>query len=214
MYFLLLLILQIGNCLAFRYKVIGSPHGTRRCLKTVFAADNVVLGKLKVDASDGEIEFVVQDLEHDKSKYWQKSNIQSGKDYDFKFTNVNWYTPVEFCILFKSSGSAATVHLDIDTIDDAHPLTVVHEQLTSNEDQLKNVASLMDQAIAGMEHLNNKERAMRDINGIFFFNIVEATNERVRNFRLMSMISFLAVGAWEIWYLRNYFQSKVTCALS
>ena len=41
------------------------------------------------------------------------------------------------------------------------------------------------------------------------YHSTEAINERIRNFRLMSMISFLGVGAWQIWYLRKYFQSKV-----
>ena len=37
----------------------------------------------------------------------------------------------------------------------------------------------------------------------------EATNERVRNFRTLTLIAFFVVGGWQIFYLRGYFQSKV-----
>jgi hypothetical protein len=169
MYFLLLLILQIGTGLAFRYKVTGSPKGTRKCFKSVFAADNVINGKLHVTATDGESDFVVQDTTEDRSTYWAKANIGTGKDYDFKFTNVHWYVPVEFCIVFRSTGSTATVNLNIDVVDSDHPMIGVHEQLTSNEDKLKNAGNVMDSVISGINYLNEKETKMRDLNGILFF---------------------------------------------
>lgn len=169
MYFLFLLILQIKTGLAFRYKVTGTPQGTRKCLKSVFAADNVIRGKLLVTATDGESDFVVEDITEDRSRYWAKTNVERGKDYEFKFTNVHWYAPVEFCIVFRSTGSTATVNLNVDVIDEAHPLVEVHEQLTSNEDQLKNAGNLMDSVLSGVNYLNEKEKSMRDMNGILFF---------------------------------------------
>jgi hypothetical protein len=37
----------------------------------------------------------------------------------------------------------------------------------------------------------------------------EAANERVRNFSIYSIIALVVFGVWEIWYLRNFFKSKV-----
>lgn len=109
----------------------------------------------------------MEDGEEERSKYWTKSNLQFGRDYDFKFTNVNWYTPIEFCVIFHSNvASTAIINLDIDVVDDSHPLIMTHEQLTSNENQLDNVGKLMDQVIKAMNHYNDKERNMRDLNGI------------------------------------------------
>ena len=51
-----------------------------------------------------------------------------------------------------------------------------------------------------MNYLESQEKDMRDLN--------EATNERVRNFRLLSMIAFVVVGGWKIYYLKSYFQKK------
>ncbi len=93
-------------------------------------------------------------------------NLSPGKDYDFKFTNTNWYTPIEFCIVFRGDeGATASVNLEIDVIDDSHPLISTNENLSENENQMVNLEDLMDQVIKQMNNLNEKERLMRDLNG-------------------------------------------------
>ena len=55
----LVLLLQIGTALAFRYKITSSPSGNTKCLKSVFAADMTIKGKLKVTADRGTLDFTV-----------------------------------------------------------------------------------------------------------------------------------------------------------
>jgi hypothetical protein len=57
--FLLLFLLQIGAGIAFRFKTTASPSGSRKCLKSVFAADMTIKGKLKVTADRGSMDFTV-----------------------------------------------------------------------------------------------------------------------------------------------------------
>ena len=59
MFQLLVLLLQLGTALAFRYKITSSPSGNTKCLKSVFAADMTIKGKLKVTADRGTIDFTV-----------------------------------------------------------------------------------------------------------------------------------------------------------
>ena len=90
-------------------------------------------------------------------------------EYSYKFTNVNWYSSVEFCItLFGEETLMNTVVLDMD-VEEEKGLDLTHEKLTDSEEALTRLVTLMEEIIKTMNHLNDNERQMRDLNGIYGF---------------------------------------------
>jgi hypothetical protein len=74
------------------------------------------------------------------------------------------------------------------------------DKLKPNEQELLKIKDTLDDILRDFQYMQSREIEMRDLN--------EATNERVRNFRFITLMAFLAVGAWQIWYLRSFFQAK------
>ncbi|CCH40838.1 putative membrane protein [Wickerhamomyces ciferrii] len=74
------------------------------------------------------------------------------------------------------------------------------EKLKPVEVELRKVEELTNEIVGELEYLKAREERLRDTN--------ESTNRRVRNFSFVIIISLIALGAWQINYLRNYFRSK------
>lgn len=56
------------------------------------------------------------------------------------------------------------------------------------------------EVVKEMDYLREREHKLRDTN--------ESTNERVKWFALGTMAMLVALGAWQVVYLRAYFRSK------
>lgn len=74
------------------------------------------------------------------------------------------------------------------------------EKLKPAEVQLRKIEEIVDEVDKEMNYLKMREMRLRDTN--------ESTNRRVKFFSVGITIALLALGVWQIIYLRSYFRSK------
>jgi hypothetical protein len=95
-----------------------------------------------------------------------------------------------------------SVELDVDIGADAKDWTAdaAGEKLKPVEAELRRISEQAKEVVEAMEYLRSREMKLRDTN--------ESTNERVKWFALGTMGMLVALGVWQIVYLRAYFRSK------
>ncbi|EGP90995.1 unnamed protein product [Zymoseptoria tritici ST99CH_1A5] len=95
-----------------------------------------------------------------------------------------------------------SVELDVDIGADAKDWSAdaAGEKLKPVEAELRKISEQAKEVVDAMEYLRSREMKLRDTN--------ESTNERVKWFALSTMGMLVALGVWQIVYLRAYFRSK------
>jgi hypothetical protein len=95
-----------------------------------------------------------------------------------------------------------TVELDVDVGADAKDWTSIQadEKLKPIEASLKRISEVAKEIVDEMNYLKEREMMLRDTN--------ESTNTRVMYFGIGTMGMLVALGVWQIVYLRAYFRSK------
>ena len=92
------------------------------------------------------------------------------------------------------------VELDIDIGADAKDWSAVQatEKLKPVETELRRMEEMVAEIVAEMDYLRSREQKLRDTN--------ESTNTRVKWFAFGTMGMLVALGAWQVVYLRAYFR--------
>src|ERR1700761_5725984 len=92
------------------------------------------------------------------------------------------------------------VELDIDIGADAKDWSAVQasEKLKPVETELRRIEEMVAEIVAEMDYLRSREQKLRDTN--------ESTNTRVKWFAFATMGMLVALGAWQVVYLRAYFR--------
>jgi hypothetical protein len=92
------------------------------------------------------------------------------------------------------------VELDIDIGADAKDWSAVQatEKLKPVETELRRIEEMVAEIVAEMDYLRTREQKLRDTN--------ESTNTRVKWFAFGTMGMLVALGAWQVVYLRAYFR--------
>lgn len=65
---------------------------------------------------------------------------------------------------------------------------------------MRRISEVAKEVVGEMEFLRGREMLLRDTN--------ESTNERVKWFAIGTMGMLVALGVWQVVYLRAYFRSK------
>ena len=94
------------------------------------------------------------------------------------------------------------IELDIDIGADAKDWSAIQagEKLKPVEAELRRISEVAKEVVDEMDYLRSREMKLRDTN--------ESTNERVKWFAIGTMGMLVALGAWQVVYLRSYFRSK------
>lgn len=97
------------------------------------------------------------------------------------------------------------VELDIDIGADAKDWSAVQatEKLKPVETELRKMEEMVAEIVHEMEYMRHREQKLRDTN--------ESTNTRVKWFAFATMGMLVALGAWQIIYLRAYFRYACNC---
>lgn len=97
---------------------------------------------------------------------------------------------------------ARSVELDIDIGADAKDWSAIQagEKLKPVEAELRRISEVAKEVVDEMDFLRGREMKLRDTN--------ESTNERVKWFAVGTMGMLVALGVWQVVYLRAYFRSK------
>jgi len=100
----------------------------------------------------------------------------------------------------SSSNLVRHIELDIDIGADAKDWSAVQatEKLKPVEAELRRIEELVAEIVSEMDYLRGREQKLRDTN--------ESTNNRVKWFAFGTMGMLVALGAWQIMYLRAYFR--------
>ncbi|KAF9208560.1 vesicle coat component [Haplosporangium sp. Z 27] len=85
-----------------------------------------------------------------------------------------------------------------DTID--YELLAKQEALKPMELELRKLEDMVKDILENMEHLQDREVKMRNTN--------ESTNERVKYFSSLTMFVLVALGVWQVFYLKQFFRKK------
>lgn len=99
-------------------------------------------------------------------------------------------------------GLSRQIELDVDIGADARDWSAIQaaEKLKPVEIELKRIEEVVGEIVTQMEYLRRREQKLRDTN--------ESTNERVKWFAVTVLMTLIALGAWQVVYLRAYFRSK------
>lgn len=94
------------------------------------------------------------------------------------------------------------IELDIEAGSAARDWNAIQaaEKLKPVELELRKVEELTDEIVGELEYLKAREERLRNTN--------ESTNRRVRDFSVCVILALVALGAWQLAYLRNYFKAK------
>jgi p24 family protein delta-1 len=92
------------------------------------------------------------------------------------------------------------VELDVDIGADAKDWSAIQagEKLKPIETELRRLEEVVAEIVDEMDYLRAREQKLRDTN--------ESTNERVKWFAIVTMSTLVALGAWQVVYLRAYFR--------
>jgi hypothetical protein len=92
------------------------------------------------------------------------------------------------------------VELDIDIGADAKDWSAIQvgEKLKPVEAELRRIEEVVAEIVSEMDYLRSREQKLRDTN--------ESTNERVKYFAYITMCTLVALGVWQVVYLRAYFR--------
>jgi hypothetical protein len=92
------------------------------------------------------------------------------------------------------------IELDVDIGADAKDWSAIQagEKLKPVEAELRRIEEVVAEIVGEMDYLRGREQKLRDTN--------ESTNERVKWFAIGTMSTLIALGAWQVVYLRAYFR--------
>ncbi|KAG0744846.1 hypothetical protein G6F57_005803 [Rhizopus arrhizus] len=74
------------------------------------------------------------------------------------------------------------------------------EKLSPLELELRKLETVVNEIVDEMNYLKRRETKLRDTN--------ESTNERVKWFSILSLITLFGLGTWQVLYLRQFFRRK------
>ncbi|KAI9100475.1 endoplasmic reticulum vesicle protein 25 [Phlyctochytrium arcticum] len=203
-----LVLLLATNVLAVKFYVHATHNpGTRRCISQFIADDKLVIGNIEISDGDFQkIDVEVFDNTEHNNRYWSKKGVSGVEKFTF---TTHDDAEVQFCFTntlesdkHPSKDTKREISFHIDTGAEAIDLSeeTRKKKLQPVEVELRRLEGIIDEVVKGMEVLKEREMAMRDIN--------ETTNSRVKWFNIFAMTLVISTGAWQVLYLRKFFQAK------
>ncbi|CAG8980036.1 hypothetical protein HYALB_00009245 [Hymenoscyphus albidus] len=202
-----LLFLACAEALKFDIEARSVGDNSRtRCIRNFVAKDTLVVVTATLDGERGDgmkVDMHIKDAvgnEYGKPKDVvgeQRMAFTSHADASFDVCFENHYTGRT-----GVSNPFRHVELDIDIGADAKDWSAVQatEKLKPVETELRRIEEMVQEIVSEMDYLRSREQKLRDTN--------ESTNNRVKWFAFSTMGMLVALGAWQVIYLRAYFRSK------
>ncbi|KAJ3343935.1 vesicle coat component [Gonapodya sp. JEL0774] len=187
------------------YHAAGVPN--RRCLSQFVGRNVLVAGKIWVGpGTDQRIDIEIRDNSPHSNQYFKKGDANN--DLKFSFTTHS-HADVEFCFsnvlrdgVQPHPALKRDIHLQVEVGIEAEDMSEIAktEKLRPAEVELRRMEGVVKEIVEEMEAMKEREAKMRDTN--------ESTNDRVKYFSILSIVVLIALGVWQIWYLRRFFQTK------
>ncbi|KAI9203709.1 emp24/gp25L/p24 family/GOLD-domain-containing protein [Polychytrium aggregatum] len=206
------LALLVACVSAVKFELYAEPHGqeeqSRHCLGQYMGKDVLVVGSVDVGESPyaQQVNIEIIDTSDASNKYFSKRSASGIQKFSF---TTHAYAEVKFCFtnvlepgIHPGPQYKKTIQLHVDTGAEATDYSAMkeNENLKPHELELKRLENMMNEMVGELDQLQSLEAQMRDIN--------ESTNDRVKWLSIVSLVFMFAVGGWQIWYLKKFFESK------
>ncbi|RDL39042.1 Uncharacterized protein BP5553_03382 [Venustampulla echinocandica] len=194
---------------ALKFDIDATSRNDRsrvRCIRNFVARDTLVVVTATVDGYKGDGMKVDMEIKDAVGNEYGRPRDVVGEQRMAFTSHADSYFDVCFENHFTGSTGVSNpvrqVELDIDIGADAKDWSAVQatEKLKPVETELRRIEEMVQEIVAEMDYLRSREQKLRDTN--------ESTNNRVRWFAFGTMGMLVALGAWQIIYLRAYFRSK------
>ncbi|KAF2773767.1 hypothetical protein EJ03DRAFT_263913 [Teratosphaeria nubilosa] len=176
-----------------------------RCIRNFVAKDQLVVVTATVSGNKGDGQTLNMHIHDAVGNHYARPRDVVG-EARYAFTS---HADGPFDVCFENILSGASTHapkrsveLDIDIGADAKDWSAIQagEKLKPVEAELRRLSESAKEIVEEMEFLRSREMRLRDTN--------ESTNERVKWFAIGTMGMLVALGVWQVVYLRAYFRSK------
>ncbi|KAI9227092.1 MAG: endoplasmic reticulum vesicle protein 25 [Piptocephalis tieghemiana] len=205
---LLLLLAWSSTVEGLKFDMQAQPFhsGIKKCFDQWIPRNTLVMVSLKAqEVQNQRVDFAIVDKSEAVNEYAKKRDI---KDDKIAFT-TQAHAEVSFCVQNHLADGIEPnvqfrrwIELHVDVGADAVDYTEVAkaEKLKPLEAELRHLEAQANEIVEELEFLQRRERKFRDTN--------ESTNERVQFFSFISTFTLVALGVWQVIYLRKFFQSK------
>jgi len=205
-----LLALALPLAAALKFDIQAHPGhesaSKERCIRNFVGKDQLVVVTTIVSGSRGDGQTLNMHVKDAVGNDYHRPRDVAG-EARYAFTS---HADSAFDVCFENILTSRTtqhepyrsVELDIDIGADAKDWSAVQaaEKLKPVELDLKRIAEVAKEIVEEMNYLKEREMMLRDTN--------ESTNERVKWFGIGTMGMLVALGVWQVVYLRAYFRSK------
>lgn len=193
-----------GLTSALHLDVPALPHPEPVCVRDFVQEEQLVVINIKTDGrvGDGQ-ELNVQVVDSLGNEYRRKKNVAGNVRIAFTSHHSAAFDVCFVNSRISGSGYASReVELEIESGAAARDWNAIQasEKLKPVEIELRRVEALTEEIVSELRYLKQREERMRDTN--------ESTNDRVKYFSIIVVLSLLGLGAWQIQYLRHYFKVK------
>ncbi|KAG0057431.1 vesicle coat component [Gryganskiella cystojenkinii] len=195
---------------AIKFDLPGMPEGEANhvCVSHYVDENTEVVVKVKVGPGPQQkVSIEVNDDSVHQNQFWRKDGLtdvlQKGTflnkeagDVVACFTNTlaSGYKPdPRYSRAVDIEFEIGSETIDYEKLAETEKLKPMELALRKLEDNVKDI-------LENMEHLQQREETMRNTN--------ESTNARVQWFSTMTMFVLIALGAWQILYLKQFFRKK------
>ncbi|KAF2169985.1 hypothetical protein M409DRAFT_35997 [Zasmidium cellare ATCC 36951] len=195
---------------ALKFEIQAHPGhesaSKERCIRNFVAKDQLVVVTATVSGNRGDGQTLNMHIKDAVGNDYARPRDVAG-EARYAFTS---HADSAFDVCFENILTTHTavispsrsVELDIDIGADAKDWSAIQagEKLKPVEVELKRMSEQAKELVEEMDYLRSREMKLRDTN--------ESTNERVKWFAIGTMGMLVALGVWQIVYLRAYFRSK------
>lgn len=207
--FVFIFMMLMASALALRFELSAEKSNPQpQCVREFVTDGQLVVVSVNTNGTpnDGQI-LSLRITNSDGDEYRRKDDIKGNFKVAF---NAHETSSFDICFTnkiqpgWRNNGKPLTteVELEVEAGANARDWNAIQsaEKLKPAEVQLRKVDEMLDDISNELSYLIEREKRLRNTN--------ESTNNRVKNFFIVSIFLLIAVGAYQIHYLRNYFRSK------
>lgn len=205
MWFLQAILFLCSVASALRFEIQAtSLRGQPFCVRDFVAENQLVVVKIHSSGHTGDgqvLNFYIVDTAG--NEYRRKKDFAGNVRVAFtSHSNSAFDVCFENTAVHRGRALFREIELDIEAGSAARDWNAVQaaEKLKPAEVELRRIEELTDELVDELNYLKRREERLRDTN--------ESTNLRVKNFLVCCIFLLVALGVWQVNYLRNYFRAK------
>ncbi|KAH8918561.1 hypothetical protein BT69DRAFT_1267648 [Atractiella rhizophila] len=217
---LLALLSLFPYSLAIKFLLPASHNPSAKCIWNWATSDNLVIISANVDLANAagistqeyrdkmRIDMEVIDGSGSRNVYQSKRGLKGETRMA-----ITTHADADLGVCFKNWLDASVnenqadkyqraIDLDVDIGADAVDYNAIakQESLSGLEVEMRKLEEVVGEIVNELNYLKRRETKMRDTN--------ESTNDRVRVFSTLTMVTLVLLGVWQIFHLRSYFKRK------